>query len=271
MAAQSAIMLRRRSPRFHLEDKSLGKSLLPPNHRETPCNRKTKNAHRKGKIQESLKRNRRNTGLEPLARMENQNKLQLLGQDPKGIRPRKDTAHVSNKQSEKQDLNPNHCKVLTGKRKRGTGRRLSSKKQSCQEPKALSAYCQETVPCSKPRKSIYRRIEKDPSVVGKLKIGDMRLTNIDEGMGNFCGSDDWTAEQDMALRKAYFTARPSPHFWKRVSKMVPSLYIICSGGFFISYKLQELTEETYPLVWLSYIKKDENCCCSQKCFPFFQK
>nr|CAB3461355.1 unnamed protein product [Digitaria exilis] len=32
---------------------------------------------------------------------------------------------------------------------------------------------------------------------------------------------DWTEEQDMALRKAYFNAQPSPHFWKRVSKLVP--------------------------------------------------
>ena len=57
-------------------------------------------------------------------------------------------------------------------------------------------------------------------------------------MGNFSVSDDWTKEQDMALRKAYFTARPSPHFWKRVSKMVFSLYIICFSGSFISCKLQ---------------------------------
>ncbi|XP_072974746.1 uncharacterized protein [Typha angustifolia] len=36
-----------------------------------------------------------------------------------------------------------------------------------------------------------------------------------------CAPEEWTKEQDMALQKAYFSARPSPHFWKKVSKMVP--------------------------------------------------
>jgi hypothetical protein len=114
---------------------------------------------------------------------------------------------------------------------------VSSKKQSCQDPEPLPPYCQEIAPRNEPSKSTHRRIEKDPSIEVKLKVGDKRLTNIDEninkpsgtereGMGNFCGSDDWTKEQDMALRKAYFSARPSPHFWKKVSKMVPTLYII---------------------------------------------
>ncbi|KNA13625.1 hypothetical protein SOVF_114920 [Spinacia oleracea] len=31
----------------------------------------------------------------------------------------------------------------------------------------------------------------------------------------------WTEEQEVALRKAYFTAKPSPRFWKKVSKLVP--------------------------------------------------
>ncbi|XP_066362643.1 uncharacterized protein [Miscanthus floridulus] len=209
-ADQSAITPLRRSPRFHVEDKSLGKSLLPPNRRETSANRKTKTAHRKDKNQESLKRNRGSAGFPP----------------------RKDISDVSNKKSDKQELKPNHCKVQTGKRKRGTERRVSSKKQSCQDPEPLPAYCQEIAPRNEPIKSTHRRIEKDPSIEVKLKVGDERLTNIDEninkpsgtereGMGNFCGSDEWTKEQDMALRKAYFSARPSPHFWKKVSKMVP--------------------------------------------------
>ncbi|KAF8719653.1 hypothetical protein HU200_024396 [Digitaria exilis] len=64
------------------------------------------------------------------------------------------------------------------------------------------------------------------------KVGHEQLTNIDENMGGQNGTeregmkilsdaDDWTEEQDMALRKAYFNAQPSPHFWKRVSKLVP--------------------------------------------------
>ncbi|RWW24388.1 hypothetical protein BHE74_00051600 [Ensete ventricosum] len=36
-----------------------------------------------------------------------------------------------------------------------------------------------------------------------------------------CVPEEWTEEQEMALRKAYLSARPSPHFWKKVSKMVP--------------------------------------------------
>jgi hypothetical protein len=145
--------------------------------------------------------------------------------------------------------------VQTGKRKRGTERRLLSKKQSCQDPGPFSAYHQEIASCNESRKSTHRRIENDPSTEVKLKVGDVRLANIDEninkpsgtqreGIEIFCGPDDWTKEQDMALRKAYFSARPSPHFWKRVSKMVPSLHITCFSVLFISYKWQELTEET---------------------------
>lgn len=32
--------------------------------------------------------------------------------------------------------------------------------------------------------------------------------------------DGWTGEEEIALRNAFFLARPSPHFWKKVSKMV---------------------------------------------------
>ncbi|XP_071914486.1 uncharacterized protein [Coffea arabica] len=31
----------------------------------------------------------------------------------------------------------------------------------------------------------------------------------------------WTAEQELALERAYFAAMPTPHFWKKVAKMVP--------------------------------------------------
>ncbi|ONK67536.1 uncharacterized protein A4U43_C05F1060 [Asparagus officinalis] len=36
-----------------------------------------------------------------------------------------------------------------------------------------------------------------------------------------CGSDDWTRQQEAALQRAYLAAKPSPHFWKKVAKMVP--------------------------------------------------
>lgn len=31
----------------------------------------------------------------------------------------------------------------------------------------------------------------------------------------------WTREQELALERAYFSAKPTPHFWKKVAKMVP--------------------------------------------------
>jgi protein DEK len=49
-----------------------------------------------------------------------------------------------------------------------------------------------------------------------------------------CASDDWTEEQDLTSRQAYFTARPSPHFWKKVSKLVLLVLPFCSfSGLFI--------------------------------------
>ncbi|KAJ6995397.1 hypothetical protein NC653_018000 [Populus alba x Populus x berolinensis] len=32
---------------------------------------------------------------------------------------------------------------------------------------------------------------------------------------------EWTKEQEMVLQRAYFTTKPTPHFWKKVSKLVP--------------------------------------------------
>ncbi|KAK8472205.1 hypothetical protein PHAVU_002G142700 [Phaseolus vulgaris] len=45
--------------------------------------------------------------------------------------------------------------------------------------------------------------------------GEKRKRNGDEI------SKGWTKEQYLALERAYFTAKPSPHFWKNVSKLVP--------------------------------------------------
>jgi hypothetical protein len=161
--------------------------------------------------------------------------------------------------SEKQEVRPSHSVVMTGKRKRGTEGRSSQKRRSYKEPKSLPAYCQENEPSNEPKKAIHKKIEKDPSIVAKPKAGHGRLINIDEpsgtereGMENFCGADDWTEEQDMALRKAYFTARPSPHFWKRVSKLViPILTSFGLAVFVISCKMQDQTKETLLNINLS--------------------
>lgn len=44
------------------------------------------------------------------------------------------------------------------------------------------------------------------------------------------GCEGWTKKQQAALHKAYLVAKPSPHFWKKVSKMVvnhsPHLFFI---------------------------------------------
>uniref|UniRef100_A0A6N2N8N0 Myb-like domain-containing protein n=1 Tax=Salix viminalis TaxID=40686 RepID=A0A6N2N8N0_SALVM len=32
---------------------------------------------------------------------------------------------------------------------------------------------------------------------------------------------EWTKEQEMVLQRAYFTTKPTPNFWKKVSKLVP--------------------------------------------------
>lgn len=53
-----------------------------------------------------------------------------------------------------------------------------------------------------------RKQEVEGGVKGKRKRGG----EIAEG---------WTKEQELALHTAYFTAKPSPHFWKNVSKLVP--------------------------------------------------
>ncbi|KAK1299669.1 hypothetical protein QJS10_CPB13g00307 [Acorus calamus] len=52
-----------------------------------------------------------------------------------------------------------------------------------------------------------------------------KIENVDDiGMASRTGDEDcispgWTRDQEMALHKAYLIVRPSPHFWKKVSKM----------------------------------------------------
>jgi hypothetical protein len=185
----------------------------------------------KYKSEENLKRNRKNAGLMTSTKLKSHNKPQPLCQDPQDIPTRKNVADATQIKSEKEELKQNHSEVLTRKRKRGTEGRSSAKRQSYQESKSLPAYSQENVPSKEPKKVIHKKTGKDTSIVVKHKFGLERSTNVDqninepsgtkrEGMKNFCYEDDWTEEQDMALRKAYFAARPSPHFWKRVSKLV---------------------------------------------------
>ncbi|KAF5749713.1 hypothetical protein HS088_TW03G00038 [Tripterygium wilfordii] len=46
----------------------------------------------------------------------------------------------------------------------------------------------------------------------------MKRKRGEEGNGT---SQGWTKEQESALQTAYFLAKPTPHFWKKVSRLVP--------------------------------------------------
>ncbi|PIM99152.1 hypothetical protein CDL12_28357 [Handroanthus impetiginosus] len=60
---------------------------------------------------------------------------------------------------------------------------------------------------------------EDRNCKRKMHIGEKRKRNqVEEECGIVQG---WTKEQELALQRAYFTAKPTPHFWKKVAKMVP--------------------------------------------------
>ncbi|KAG6416046.1 hypothetical protein SASPL_123468 [Salvia splendens] len=53
----------------------------------------------------------------------------------------------------------------------------------------------------------------------KAQVGEKRKRDGVEGeCGNARG---WTKEQEVSLQRAYFTAKPTPQFWKKVARMVP--------------------------------------------------
>lgn len=41
--------------------------------------------------------------------------------------------------------------------------------------------------------------------------------------------EGWTKEQEVALQRAYFATKPTPHFWKKVSKLVLCFNVIAFG------------------------------------------
>ncbi|KAF5454324.1 hypothetical protein F2P56_023997 [Juglans regia] len=49
-------------------------------------------------------------------------------------------------------------------------------------------------------------------VINRKRKSDDEYDDITEG---------WTKEQELALQRAYFAAKPTPHFWKKVSRLVP--------------------------------------------------
>ena len=231
---QPAITPIRRSVRFHRGDKSLTKPLVEKesHHKQTPRtpkprdiahNKKTHNAVKKDKIRENPTRIQRSAAVRASARLKQQNDLQTLYEDSQDVPARR-----KNKKSELPEPKPSCCEESTRKRKRGADRKPASRKQSQLESKSD---CPEIVPITEPRNIIHKKNGNDPSPTVQAKIGDDTLVNTkecnDELSGikggiqqQCCASDDWTEEQDLTLRQAYFTARPSPHFWKKVSKMV---------------------------------------------------
>ncbi|RLM56314.1 hypothetical protein C2845_PM10G12360 [Panicum miliaceum] len=231
---QSAITPLRRSPRFHPAGNSLGKQLLPQSPPEVTHNRKTPNASGKDKNITNLRSSQRNAAAKALPRTKSYKEPQPLCSNCPDIPIRQQNADLSCKKKEKKQLNPSHCEVLTRKRKRGTEGRSSPKRENYQDLQSLPPGSQEIATSNETRKVRHQKgkNKKDSALVLQPKIGDDRLMNTEENneeptwtererKQNFHGSDDWTEEQDVALRKAYFSARPSPHFWKRVSKLVP--------------------------------------------------
>uniref|UniRef100_A0ACD5ZRV9 Uncharacterized protein n=1 Tax=Avena sativa TaxID=4498 RepID=A0ACD5ZRV9_AVESA len=229
-----------RSPWFHRGNKSLSRPIVEKesHHKQTPQtpsprdiahNKKTQNAVKKDKKRENTTSSQRSAAIRASTRIKKQKELQILDQDSQDVPASEKTADASYKKSEMQETKPNCCEESTRKRKRGTGRKTTSRKQSQQEPKSD---CKEITPITEPRNIICKNSGNDPSPVVQPKIGDGTLVDTKEcneetsGIKGVvqqkaCASDDWTEEQDLTLRQAYFTARPSPHFWKKVSKMVP--------------------------------------------------
>lgn len=63
------------------------------------------------------------------------------------------------------------------------------------------------------------RNEDKSEDLGKRKRKRKRDENSETNMKG------WTKEQEVALQRAYFAAKPTPHFWKKVSKLVFSYLI----------------------------------------------
>ncbi|CAL0311830.1 unnamed protein product [Lupinus luteus] len=59
---------------------------------------------------------------------------------------------------------------------------------------------------------------------GKVKNGDMVEVGVKRKRKRTREKETaigWTKEQELALQRAYLAAKPSPHFWKNVSRLVP--------------------------------------------------
>ncbi|KAK6145410.1 hypothetical protein DH2020_022230 [Rehmannia glutinosa] len=90
-----------------------------------------------------------------------------------------------------------------------------------------------------------KRTSGDKNCERKMQIGEKRKRNQVEKECDY--TQGWTEEQELALRRAYFTAKPTPHFWKKVARMdQPEL---CNG---ISAERQAATIILAGLVRVGY-------------------
>ncbi|KAK0603897.1 hypothetical protein LWI29_009884 [Acer saccharum] len=63
------------------------------------------------------------------------------------------------------------------------------------------------------KERVVDQTSEDTRVLRKRKRGD-------EG-NESCKIQGWTKEQEIALQRAYYASNPTPHFWKKVAKLVP--------------------------------------------------
>lgn len=67
-------------------------------------------------------------------------------------------------------------------------------------------------------------------------IGVKRKRNqVEEGHGTVHG---WTVDQEMALQRAYLATKPTPHFWKKVARLVIFHSFLFPYCFAFIYKIQ---------------------------------
>ncbi|XP_047940147.1 uncharacterized protein LOC125187571 [Salvia hispanica] len=63
------------------------------------------------------------------------------------------------------------------------------------------------------------KMNGEQNFVRKAQVGEKRKRDgVEGGCENAQG---WTKEQEVSLQRAYFTAKPTPLFWKKVARMVP--------------------------------------------------
>ena len=72
----------------------------------------------------------------------------------------------------------------------------------------------------KRKKTTKREAEESESGNRVVEVNRKRKRE-EEDNGNVNGNGKgWTKEQELALQRAYLAAKPTPHFWKKVSKLV---------------------------------------------------